>query len=164
MSRYAQLPDFIREALQSIEPSEGGLTYYPCRVTLKDGRVGDNVYIQSEKLYLRHWGVYPEDDKNKRFVRIEDVLKVEESPIRLPAGFANQVYRFGESGMGYTIFSVVFSDGDKRTYATGGAADFIRYPEGKGPADVVAVEDGGRRNDVISSPGWCWCLYSEAEV
>ena len=77
----------------------------PCRVTLEDGRIFDTVYIQPEMPYLRSWGVYPEDDRGKRFVKIEDVVKVEDSATRLPARFANQIYDHGESGMGYTIFT-----------------------------------------------------------
>jgi len=165
MTRYAQLPDHIREALQRIPPSHDlFIVYYPCRVTLRNNSVLDTVYIEPEKPYLRAWGVYPEDDKAKRWVRIEDILAVEDSPTRLPARFANEIYRGGESGMGYTIFTVVFSDGKRQAYSTGGAVDFIRYPEGKGPGDVVAVEPHeGRGNDPVPNPQWYWCLYSESE-
>jgi hypothetical protein len=136
--------------------------YYPCRVTLKNGMIIDTVYIEPEQPYLRSWGVYPEDDRGKMSVRIEEVLKVEDSPRRLPAHFANEIYRGGESGMGYTIFTVVFSDGQRQAYGTGNAVDFIRYPEGKGPHDVVAVEPHvGRGANPVSSPEWYWCLYSE---
>src|SRR5579859_6387213 len=56
-------------------------------------------------------GVWPETDPGKRWVWIDDVKFVKESPNRLPVRFANELYRSGESGMGYTIFKVVFSDG-----------------------------------------------------
>lgn len=109
-------------------------------------------------------GVYPEDDRGKRFVRIEDVLKVEDSPTRLPAQFANEIYKHGESGMGYTIFTVVFSDGERQACGTGNAVDFIRYPDGKGPEDVVAVlPHEGRNAQPVGAPDWYWCLYSEGE-
>ena len=165
MTRYAQLPDHIRDALQRIPSTDGGyIVYYPCRVTLRSGPVLDTVYIEPEKPYLRAWGVYPEDDKAKRWVRIEDILTVEDSPTRLPARFANEIYRAGESGMGYTIFTVVFADGERQAYSTGNAVDFIRYPEGKGFGDVVAVEPHeGRENRPVPNPQWYWCLYSESE-
>lgn len=156
MSRYAELPDHIRDALQDIPSTDGGnLTYHPCRVTLKDGSVLDTVYIEQEMPYLRAWGVYPENDRDKLSISIGDVVKVEDSPTRLPAKFADEIYRSGESGMGYTIFTVVFSDGQRQAYSTGNAVDFIRYPEGKGPGDVVAVEPHkGRQAHPVSTPGW----------
>jgi hypothetical protein len=149
MSRYPALPDHVREALCGIVPSgDDELWYFPCRVTLRDGRILDTVYIEPEMPYLRWWGVYPEDDRGKRFVQVEDVVKVEDSPTRLPAQFANQIYDHGESGMGYTIFTVVFSDGERQVCITGNAVDFIRYPSGKGPNDVLSVlpHKAGTRN------------------
>ncbi len=67
------------------------------------------------------------------------LAEARDSPARLPARFANKLYRHGESGLGYTIFTVVFADGEKQACVTGNALDFIRYPHGKGPIDVVAV-------------------------
>jgi hypothetical protein len=109
MSRYSALPEHIRIRLSGIEPSrDGELIYHPIRAALKSGEVLDTVYIvPAERPYLKYWGVYPEADKGKRWVRIEDVVEVEDSPTRLPARFADEIYRQGESGMGYTIFTVV---------------------------------------------------------
>jgi hypothetical protein len=162
MSRYSVLPDHVREALGGIVPSgDDELWYFPCRVTLRDGRIFDTVYIEPEMPYLRWWGVYPEDDRGKRFVKIDDVVKVEDSPTRLPARFANQIYDHGESGMGYTIFTIVFSDGERQACTTGNAVDFIRYPIGKGPNDVSSVlPHEGRNAQQIGVPDWYWCLYS----
>lgn len=161
---YSTLLPHVREALTNIEPSrDGKLVYYPCRAVLKSGEVFDTVYIVSEKPYVKHWGVYPESDLGKRWVRMEDIAEVQESPTRLPARFANEIYRNGESGMGYTIFTVVFADGVRQGCATGNAVDFIQYPIGKGPKDVVAVipHEGRRDDSLVKSPHWYWCLYSE---
>jgi hypothetical protein len=165
VSRYPQLPELVRNALGDIEPSkDGDLSYYPCRVSLRDGSALDAVYIEPEKPYLRMWGVYPEDDRGKRSVSIDEVVTVEDSPLRLPAQFANEIYRNGESGMGYTIFTVFFSDGTRQACATGNAVDFIRYPYGKRPSDVIAVlPHEGRNADPVSAPHWYWCLYSEGD-
>ena len=148
-----------------IVPSrDGELAYYPCRVTLKTGAVLDTVYVEPEMPYLRMWGVYPEDDGGKRFVRIENVEKVENSPVRLPAQFANEIYHSGESGMGYMIFTVVFSDGERQACVAGNAVDFINYPNGKGPVEVVAVlPHVGRGGEMVRAPEWYWCLYSEPD-
>lgn len=163
MARYAQLPDHVRIALANIEPSQDGeLAYYPCRAILRGGAVLDTVYLEPEMPYLRVWGVYPEGDSGKRFISIDDVEKVEDSPVRLPARFANEIYRNGESGMGYTIFTVVFSDGNRQACVTGNAVDFILYPVGKGPGDVIAVlPHEGRNAGPVRTPEWYWCLYSE---
>lgn len=165
MSSYPALPEHIRARLVGIEPSrDGELLYYPVRVVLKSGDILDTVYIVSEKPYLKYWGVYPEADRGKRWIRIEDVAQVEDSPTRLPARFANEIYQQGESGMGYTIFTVVFADGHKQACVTGNAVDFIRYPPGKSPKDLVAVipHEGRRDDSLVKAPEWYWCLYSEA--
>ena len=164
MTRYSLLPSHIREALRDIEPSQDGeLVYYPCHAVLKSGALFDTVYIVPEKPYLKYWGVYPENDRAKRWIRIEDVAKVHDSPTRLPARFANEIYRNGESGMGYTIFTVVFSDGLRQACITGSAVDFIRYPLDRGPKDVAGVipHEGKRDYSLVKAPEWYWCLYSE---
>jgi hypothetical protein len=166
MNRYPQLPDNIRVQLRRIEPShDGELVYYPIRAILNSGKVLDTVYIVPEKPYLKYWGVYPEDDRGKRWVRIEDVAGVEDSPTRLPARFADELYRHGESGMGYTIFTVVFANRQKQACVTGNAVDFIRYPPGKSPKDVVAVipHEGRRDDSLVKAPEWYWCLHSERQ-
>jgi len=161
---YSPLLNHVREALKGIEPSrDGELFYYPCRAVLKSGKACDTVYIVPEKPYIEHWGVYPENDPGKRWIRMEDIAEVTESPIRLPVQYANEIYKNGESGMGYTIFTIVFADGVRQACVSGNAVDFIRYPLGKGPKDVVAVipHEGRRDNTLVNSPDWYWCIYSE---
>jgi hypothetical protein len=132
---------------------------------LKTGEVLDRVLIVPEKEYLYYWGIYPEDDKAKRSIRIEDILQLEESPTRLPARFADEIYRAGESGMGGTNSIVVFADGTRQAYGAGGVVDFISYPTGKGPADVVGVlPREGRGDTLIAVPDHYWCLYSSPEA
>jgi hypothetical protein len=165
VGRYSPLPEHIRAGLDAIDPSrDGDLVYHPCRVVFENGEVLDTVYVVPEKPYLKYWGVYPEDDKGKRWIRIEDVSAVEDSSTRLPARFADELYRNGESGMGYTIFTVVFADGQRQACVTGNAVDFIRYPPGKGPSDVVAVisHEGRRDDSLVKAPPWYWCLFSES--
>src|SRR5215472_16999061 len=95
---YSPLLPHIGAALRSIEPSrDGELVYYPCRAVLKSGEAFDTVYIVPEKPYVKHWGVYPENDHGKRWIRMEDIAEVKESSTRLPAQFANEIYRNGES-------------------------------------------------------------------
>ena len=161
---YSPLLAHVRETLNGIEPSrDGELVYYPCRAVLRSGEACDAVYIVPEDPYIKNWGVYPENDSGKRWIRMEDIAKIEESSIRLPAQYANEIYRNGESGMGYTIFTVVFADGTRQACVSGNAVDFIRYPIDKYPKDVVAVipHEGRRDDSLVKSPEWYWCLYSE---
>jgi hypothetical protein len=140
------------------------LRYYPCAVRLTNGETLACVYVVHDEPYLRMWGVYPENDRGKSWVCVQDVLEIVDSPYRLPARFATELYRHGESGMGYTIFTVVFSDGSRQAYGTGNAVDFVRYPEGKKAKDVVVVlPHEGRNAESARGPGYYWCLYSDGQ-
>jgi hypothetical protein len=168
MSRYGNLLTDLREQLQGIEPSTDEsctcVEYFPCAVMLKDGRRDNRVYLASAEPWFRKWGVWPEDDPGKSLIRIEDIVSIAESPSRLPAKFANELYRAGESGMGYTVFTVEFSGLIKshRTYLTGNAVDFIEYPWRKGPKDVIGVlPHVGRDARPRNGPRYSWCLFSD---
>jgi hypothetical protein len=163
MGRYPPLSPTLRQQLERIRPSvSGDLHYYPCEAKLLNGDVLTCVYLVPDHPYLGFWGVYPENDRGKNWIRLQDVAEVVDSSSRLPAKFATKLYKHGESGMGYTIFTVVFWDLSRQAYATGNAVDFIRYPEGKGPKDVLWVlPHRGRNAQPLSCPTYYWCLYSE---
>lgn len=140
------------------------ILYRPCLVTLTDGRIMDRVYVQEERAYFRTWGIWPEDDRGKWSLPIEDVLIIEKSPTRLPARIANEIYDAGESGMGFCIFTLIFADGQRQAYGAGGAVDFVIYPPGKSPDDIVAVlpHEGRSNPEIVGVPDYFWCLYSES--
>jgi hypothetical protein len=158
-----KLPGKLRDDLSAITPSTSGdLTYWPCAARMKDGAVLVCVYVVPEGPYIRQWGVYPQQDRGKRQISIADVEALTDSPTRLPARFANKLYEAGESGMGYTIFTVVFGDGSSQAYDAGNAIDFVRYPEGKGQSDVVDVlPHEGRNAERVHCPEYYWCLFAE---
>jgi hypothetical protein len=160
---FPKLPDNLREDLRAIAPSgDGDLLYFPCAARMRDGTVLACVYVVPEGPYIKHWRVYPQQDRGKSYISLSDVGAFAESPRRLPAKFANRLYQSGESGMGYTIFTVVFSDGTRQACGTGNAVDFIRYPEGKGPNDVIDVlPHQGRGAELVNSPEYYWCLFSD---
>jgi len=167
-SRYPKLPPHLAEQLRRVTPSvDRGITYYPCCVRLNDGTKLDRVYVVAEIPFIKIWGVYPDQDRGKAEVLVSNIASVEDSPTRLPAAFANQLYRAGESGMGYSLFTAIFKSSDSsvqssQAYVTGGAVDFIDYPEGKGPKDVVRVlPHVGRESNYMHGPKYYWCLYSE---
>jgi hypothetical protein len=162
-SRYPPLsPDLARQL--SAVPASGGI-YRPCSVVLNDGTVDNRVYVVEAAPWFRDWGVWPEDDRGKRSVDIGMVAGINDSPSRLPARFADQLYKAGETGMGYTIFTVRFRNGSSIAVETGNAIDFIEYPDGQSPQTVVGVLPNVGRNDPHLRPGpeYWWCLY-EAEA
>jgi hypothetical protein len=75
-------------------------------------------------------GIYPESDPGKRSVSIAQARQIPRQPNRLPAVLANCLYREGESGMGYAVFTVEYKEGTRQTYVTGNAVDFIVPPAG----------------------------------
>ena len=141
-------------------PQTAGL-YFPCLVTPIDGPILDRVYLaEASEWYLR-WGVWPDEDPGKRSVSIEEVASIAVSPSRLPAWAADQIYSEGESGMGYTIFTVRFDDGSSQAYSAGNAVDFIQYPAGQSAATVAEVYPHlGPRDAACPPPDYYWCLYS----
>ncbi len=164
MTRYAKIPAELRAQLARI-PAAGGyeLEYPPCDVRLKDGRRVSRVYVVPDDLYIKVWGVWPEDDRAKRSIRIEDVAEIRESPDRLPVELAEKLYAAGESGMGYCVFTVVLDDGLRLPVVSGNAVDFIEYPPGKGPANAVDVipHEGRNAPNLRQAPKYYWCLYSD---
>jgi hypothetical protein len=140
------------------------MEYKPCAVTLADGTELICVYVVDSKPYIRQWGVYPESDPGKRSVSIAHVRQIRDSPNRLPAALADCLYGAGESGMGYTVFTVEFKDGTRRDYVTGNAVDFIDPPAGLSASDAVRVyPHQGRREAMRRSIEYYWCLYDGLE-
>ena len=160
------LPPELRHQLASIEPSDvEHSNYFPCAVTLRDGSRLECVYLIEQYRYIKLWGVYPGADPAKSEIRPDEVHAIAESASRLPARFANQLYAAGESGMGYHAFTVVFSDGSRQAYVTGGAVDFIDYPEGKAAPDVERVlPHSGRSDSPRNGKKYLWCLYSDQDT
>jgi len=163
MHKYPPISRSLYAKLTAVAPSrDGEMEYRPCSVTLRDGTRLPCVYVVPVQPYMRYWGVPPEHDRGKYWIRIEDVDEVAESPLRLPAQFASHIYEGGESGMGYCVFRVVFRDNTSQAYLTGNAVDFIQLPDGQTMADIVRVERHAGRNDTRIKGGmeYFWCIYN----
>jgi hypothetical protein len=133
-------------------------------VTLDDGRELPCVYVVDRQPYIQLWGVYPERDPGKRAVPIASVRRIAESPFRLPARLADELYRAGESGMGYTVFTVEFGNSARQAYVAGNAVDFIDPPAGLRASDAVGVRPHEGRHDAGPRPiEYYWCLYDGVE-
>ena len=158
------LPADLRAQLDAVEPSiDGGLAYRPCQVTLRDGSVRDHVYVQEAQSWFSIWGVDPEDDEFKTLVPIDSVVAIESSPTRLPVRIANALYEAGESAMGGSYFALTLQDGRVVFCESGNAIDFVDWPVGASPDDVVSVTPhaGRERPDRIGTPDYAWCLYED---
>jgi hypothetical protein len=100
---------------------------------------------------------------------IRDLAAIEDSPVRLPARFANEIYAAHESGMGYFIFTLVLKNGRRLPFLTGNAVDFPDWPEGVSSGEVVGVEPHVGRDELSSmgaptrSAEYLWCLYGVGE-
>jgi len=130
---------------------------------LSDGSKKDRTYIVCAEEYIKVWGIWPEEDKHKKSILIDYVIEIQESDFRLPPQIAQKIYDGGESGMGYYIFTLIFNDGSKQAYITGGAVDFIPLPIGMVMNDIADVDLHVGRDDPMRmrSLDYYWCLYSK---
>ena len=118
----------MRGKLEEIRPTER--IYYPVLVTLRSGEQRDAVYMAPAIPWFEMWGVWPGDDQGKNSVSLSEVIDLVESPSRLPSNIAGEIYEAGESGMGYCLFQLKFSDGSIASFGMGNAIDFPDLPPG----------------------------------
>ena len=160
---YPALPANLREQIARIpSASDGLLRYCPCEVSLRDSNIVDCVYVVEANEYIRAWGVWPDQDSGKREIKIQNVVQIRESPSRLPANLAQVLYDAGESGMGYVVFEIEYSDGSRSAHCSGNAVDFVNLAHGMMMSDVVAVHPHeGRGKALLKMPEYYWCLYGK---
>jgi hypothetical protein len=146
--------------LKKIPSSNDG---YPCKVVLKEGIEQDFVYIVDAEAYIRAWGVWPDQDKGKQEIHIEQVELIVESTSRLPPTMAQRLYAAGESGMGYVLFEVSYKDGSRSAHIAGNAVDFIQLPVDKTMNDISDIyPHAGREAQAhLESPNYFWCLFGK---
>lgn len=163
---FGELPPHLRKAWEAVSPShDRHIEYRPCSLRLVDGTTESCVYVMHAQEYILHWGVWPGRQPWQRLIPLSQVADLEESPYRLPIHIADQIYAFGETGMGYVAFTLVFVDGATAQYAAGNAVDFVVLPEGKRMADIAAVErhSGGPVAPTHRAGGYAWCLFGRAD-
>src|ERR1700736_2218064 len=91
--QYPELTQELKRQLDRIMPSvNGSVDYFPCSVTLTSGDGVDLVYIVDAESYINAWGVWPDEDRGKRAIQIQQVREIKPSPKRLPLNFAQQMY------------------------------------------------------------------------
>ena len=163
---YPPLPDHLRKQWEAILPSASQVQYRPCSATLNTGAVYPCVYVLEAQKYIDVWGVWPEDDPCKDHIRVDELASLSESPFRLPTAFANQLYRAGETGKGYSVFTLVFADGGQVPIGgSSNAIDFVALPDGRRMADIVRVvpHAGRDQRPIQAQPAYHWCLFGSGE-
>lgn len=138
------------------------MEYRPCQVKLKNGETLDNVYVQEVQSYINVWGDLPDRDPAKKYILIEDVIEIAESPNRLAVELANKLYAGGESGMGYYFYKLVLENGQTIDVCSGNAIDFISLPEGLTTKNIKDVlRHPVSKEKCINAPTYYWCLFKE---
>jgi len=161
--RYPQLPtDLVRQLRNIPATANYGVHYHPCRVVLTDGNAVDCVFMVDAEEYITTWGIWPDQDEGKSEISINDVVRIEASPYRLPVQFAQRLYDAGESGMGYVLFEILYRDGSNSYHVSGNAVDFVGLPPEKTIDDIKEVNPHKGRNAEyqLRSPAYSWCLFS----
>lgn len=172
--RVSAIPGPLFKKLLQVRPSfsRDGYAYRPCQVTLNDGSVHPRAYVQDYEGWHREWLIEPFDptDPDWRWIDIDDVADIEESPFRLPPDVATAIWKLPEWGMGFTVFTLVTKDGSSYPYV-GSMGDYYKLPENVSPQDIVGI--GEISQSLLSLPrremlrhclsddyGFLtWCIY-----
>jgi len=160
--RFPVIRPEIAAMLECITPTgDGRILYYPCSVKMKDGTEHRFVCFAEARSWLAAWAPLPGVELGRHHLDIRDIATLRECSSRLPPAFANRLYEAGESGMGFSIFTLRFSDGTSAAYCSGNAVDFIDYPEGKSGRDIVDLIPHVGRGDpqLRNAPELRWCIF-----
>ena len=150
------------QQLDAIEPSEvePGFRLHPCAAELNDGTSLECVYFMTAATSRRLLGREgPASFPDRYWISQHDVASIAESPVRLPARFANEIYGAGETHYGCYIFTLIFSRWVRRGYLVGGFIDFLDFPRGHGPSDVKEVLLRLGPTHPSQLPEYKWCVY-----
>lgn len=159
-----ELSSEVRNSLHLIEPSvlpPGNILLYPCSATLRDGTIFERVYFTT-RISFRQMTRRDHPDEIVPGLSISpgEVVSIRESPSRLPARFANEIYHAGETGPGHMAFTLVFCRWFRRNYAVPGTmVDFLEYPLWLGPRDITSVRLFPRERHLRSIPVVRWCIF-----
>ena len=163
--KYPDLKGVLKSQWEAVTASYNRdlITYRPCQIQLNNGEILDAVYVIGVQEYLNVWGIWLDLDYEKRQVDLAKVVKISESPLRLPPEIANKIYAAGESGMGYHVFTLVFRDGSNQPVRCGNAVDFVKLHQDKTMTDIVDVlpHKGLDEATAEATIDYYWCLFEE---
>lgn len=146
----------LTEALSRIGPSHGcgQEILRPCTLVLRNGQtVLRALGSEDARGFHTDWWIHP-----------DEVAEVRECPLRMPAHLADKLYRAGESGMGYEIFTMDLRSGENLVFVTGNIVDFPDLPEGVTTFDILDVHphegrERSQREGYRSCASFRWLYY-----
>ncbi len=144
-------------AFQRIAPSFTEYVHRPCTLVLHNGEpVERALCIEEGRGFHTSGWIHP-----------DEVAEVCECKTRLPPHLATKLYRAGESGMGYLLFTLELYSGADFVYVIGGGADFLDLPEGATTADIKDVHphegrERANRDGYRGSAVYRLCYYLPA--
>ena len=147
------------KVVPSMEP--GGIEYRPCEVTLASGLVDSYVYVVETESWHRLWGIDPEEDRFKSSLSVDEIVSIRDSPYRIPPQIANEIYGGGEDGMGYFSFQLLLERGAALNCLTGNAIDFLEWPAGVSPSQVIGVNIHSRAPNEVDGAKYRWALFGQ---
>ena len=156
-----EISESLKQQLLGVKPSRfWAMEYRPCQVKLQNGEIIDRVYVAEVDTYMEIWGVLPDEDTGKKYIVIEEVAEILESPTRMPVALANKLYEAGESGMGYCLYQMKLDNGQMIDVLSGNAVDFPPIPNGLTTQNIKEVfPHQGSRKNYTDSPDYTWCLF-----
>jgi hypothetical protein len=162
-----RLKSELRRQLEQIEPSVflDGVHYhihwYPGSIEKRDGTVVECVHLVSLSSFQQLHRRPPAEVSGLSYVSPNEIRAIRTSRFRLPARFANEIYRVGESGPNYFGFRLEFSFWRHRDYCVVGPVDFLYYPRWMGPGDIKGLGLSVRQRRVSLVPPSSWCVFEE---
>jgi hypothetical protein len=162
---YPLLSHDLKLQLEAIQPSIGShhIKFYPCLATLIDGRKLDGVCLIDAETFERELS-----NSGRAVVSLDRVKSIANSPSRLPPKLAGKIYRSGEAGMGYFIFTLVFDDGSRLPCRTTDVVDFVEIPHSFEGRKIVNVVPHAGRQEILAGKtqghdaAHFWCPYRTA--
>ena len=82
-------------------------------------------------------------------IEADKITDIQKCDYQLPPVWANKLYEYGETGMGYRIFSLIFRDGKTVSYITSNIVDFLKLPESYTYDDIIDVKRYGKYDEDI---------------
>lgn len=162
------LPDWLSRKLLEIPHSKTPhefLPYLPAEVLLDDNTSIDRVIFYGYNALHREFG----NQRQEPLIALERVRDVKPSRSQLAPRFVQMVVPHSEV-WGIYCFTLIMDDSKEVYYETGEPVDFLSFPPGYGPTNVVGVRTGrvefvtfSQARSIWHGSEFSWCLYTESK-
>lgn len=128
--KIPRLPNHLDKLVREHSSEE----YFACDLITTKGEKVERVYLYSADSYLKEWGVWPE--KNME-IPLSDVLEIVASKNSLPIEIVQKIIAKGETGMGYSSFTLIDQTGLEYPVLSGNLVNYIALPSSVSPNSIV---------------------------